>query len=235
MSKANYEALLTEIEAIPEAEIKQPNMPIDKFLQEAANLEVWSKNDVETLTNVGVTQATFDALPIRTGALRYAQSAWMKDRYSKEEARQEWDTQSPIAVELKNELEHAFRFAFRLRPDLLNKVKAIEEGTGNEDLVQDLSDLSVLGKANQPLLEAIAFDVAKLDTAATMSSDMSALLAAMNGERAENNSAKTARDKAYTLLKNAVDEIREAGKYVFWKDSNKLKGYVSQYRKQWAS
>ena len=70
-------------------------------------------------------------------------------------------------------------------------------------MIQDLSDLSVLGKANQPLL------------------------AAMNGERAENNSAKTIRDKAYTLLKKAVDEIREAGKYVFWKNPDRLKGYYS--------
>jgi len=235
MSKEHFDALAAEIEAITVAETKQPNMPIDRFLQEAANLDVWSKGDVATLINIGVAQATFDALPIRAGALRYAQSAWMKDRYSKEEARQEWDTQSPVALELKNELEHAFRFAFRHRPDLLNKVKAIEAGTGNEDMVQDLSDLSVLGKANLPLLTAIAFDATKLDTAETMSSDMSALLAAMNGERAENNSAKTTRDKAFTLLKNAVDEIREAGKYVFWKDPDRLKGYYSQYRKQWAS
>ena len=227
MSKQNYDALLAEIEAISEAETKIPNMPIDKFSQEAANLEVWSKDDVAALTTVGVAQATFDSIIPKIDALRYAQSTWMKDRYSKEEARQEWDTESPVALELKNELEHAFRFAFRQRPDLLNKVKAIEEGSGNEDLIQDLSDLSVLGKANQPLLEAIALDVTKLDTAATMSSDMSALLAAMNGERAENNSAKTIRDKAYTLLKKSVDEIREAGKYVFWKNPDRLKGYYS--------
>ena len=25
--------------------------------------------------------------------------------------------------------------------------------------------------------------------------------------------------------------VREAGKYVFWKDPQRLKGYVSQYRK----
>lgn len=203
MSKQNYDALLAEIEAIPEAETKIPNMPIDKFSQEAANLEVWSTDDVAALTTVGVAQATFDSIIPKIDALRYAQSTWMKDRYSKEEARQEWDTESPIALELKNELEHAFRFAFRQRPDLLNKVKAIEEGSGNEDLIQDLSDLSVLGKANQPLL------------------------AAMNGERAENNSAKTIRDKAYTLLKKAVGEIREAGKYVFWKNPDRLKGYYS--------
>ncbi|MBR09744.1 MAG: hypothetical protein CMP48_18920 [Rickettsiales bacterium] len=229
MSKSNYDALLAEIEAIPEAEVKQPNMPIDAFLQEAADLEVWCKEDIPKLTAVGIPKAVFDSLPVRTGALRYAQSVWSKDRYSQEEARQEWDQKSPIAIGLKDELEHAYRFAFRKRPDLLSKVQAIEEGTGNADLVQDLSDLAVLGKANLPLVKVVGINAAKLAEAETMSTEMSGLLAAMNGERAESGEGKIIRDKAYTLLKNAVDEIREAGKFVFWKDSNKLKGYKSAY------
>ncbi|MEQ9307766.1 MAG: hypothetical protein RJQ14_27900 [Marinoscillum sp.] len=66
-----------------------------------------------------------------------------------------------------------------------------------------------------------------LDTAESMCSEMSGLLAAMNGERAVNNSSKTTRDKAYTFLKRAMDEIREAGKYVFWKNPDKLQWYYS--------
>ncbi|MBU2885824.1 hypothetical protein KO507_08630 [Gilvimarinus agarilyticus] len=229
MSKDSYEAVLPEIEAISDADTKLPNMPIDKYAQEAANLEVWSLGDIPALTPVGVPQATFDALPVRTDALRYAQSVWMKDRYGREEARQQWDTESPLAITLKNELEHAFRYGFRKRPDLLAKVQVIEEGTGNEDLVQDLSDLSVLGKDNLDLLTQAGVTAEKLDEAATKSTEMSALLAATTGEAAENNSAKIQRDKAYTLLKQAVDEIRAAGKFVFWKDEKRLKGYKSEH------
>ncbi|SHK88754.1 hypothetical protein SAMN04488028_110126 [Reichenbachiella agariperforans] len=229
MSKDSYDALLPEIEAISDADTKIPNMPIDKYAQEAANLEVWSLGDIPELTPVGVPQSTFDALPARTGALRHAQSVWMKDRYGREEARHQWDTESPLVIKLKNELEHAFRYGFRKRPDLLAKVQVIEEGTGNEDLVQDLSDLSVLGKNNLDLLTSIGVTAEKLDEAATKSAEMSALLAATTGEAAENNSAKILRDKAYTLLKQAVDEIRAAGKFVFWKDAKRLKGYRSAY------
>ena len=232
MSRENHEALLPEIEAIEDADVKTPNMPVDVYLQEASDLEVWSKEDQSKLTAVGVAQAVFDGLLTRVGALRHAQSLWMKERYSKEEATQEWDQKSPDAIALKDELEHAFRFAFRKRPDLLTKVQAIEEGSGNADLVQDLSDLSVLGKANLPLLEAINLDTAKLDTAETMSNEMSTLLATMNGERTSNNAAKVIRDKAYTYLKASVDEIREAGKYVFWKDKTRLKGYRSEYHRR---
>ncbi len=45
MSKAQFDALLPEIEAISDAETLTPNMPVDKFVQEAADMEVWSKTD----------------------------------------------------------------------------------------------------------------------------------------------------------------------------------------------
>lgn len=227
MSKESYEALQPEIEAIPAAAIKIPNMPIDKFVQEAANLKVWSAEDQPVLLAVGVPQATFDALEPRTGALRHIQSVWLKDHHGQEEARREWNEKSPAASELKDELEHAFRYAFRHRPDLLSKVQVIEKGSGHADLVQDLSDLAVLGNANLPLLTGIAFDTTKLATSSTMSGVLSELLARMNGERADLSNTKILRDKAYTLLKNTMDEIREAGKYAFWKDKQRQKGYKS--------
>ena len=37
------------------------------------------------------------------------------------------------------------------------------------------------------------------------------------------------RDKAYTHLKQAVDEVRECGHYVFWRNEARLKGYSSRY------
>jgi hypothetical protein len=39
-------------------------------------------------------------------------------------------------------------------------------------------------------------------------------------------------DKAYTHMKVLVDEIREAGKYVFRNNKNRLKGYSSDYWKK---
>ena len=229
MSKDNFDALKPEMDAIPDNEVKTPNMPVDKYVQESADLVVWSKEDQPKLEAVGVPTASFTRLPVAEGALRYAQSIWNKERYSQEEATRQWNEEAPVADDLRNELEHSFRYAFRTRPDLLSRVAAIEDGTGNADMLQDLSDLSVLGKANLPLLQAISFDETKLDTAAALSDSLSDVLATMNGERTDPNQAKRTRDRAYTLLKNVVDEIREAGKFVFWKDDKRRKGYYSRY------
>jgi hypothetical protein len=48
-------------------------------------------------------------------------------------------------------------------------------------------------------------------------------------ENVEQNAYKIIRDKAYAHLKELVDEIREAGKYVFRNNKNRLKGYSSDY------
>ncbi|MCV9385291.1 hypothetical protein [Reichenbachiella ulvae] len=229
MSKETYDAMLPVVEAISAADILNPNMPIDTFVQEAKNLKIWSASDQERLVKVGTPVEYFDELLLRADALAFSQSLWMKDQYSREEARQEWEQKEESAYELKNRLEHAFRFAFRSRPELLKKVQVIEEGSGHVDMLQDLSDLSVLGTANLPLLEAINFDTELLTQASTTSSEMGVLLAQVNGERQDNNSAKRTRDRFYTHLKHAVDEIRKAGKYVCWQEPDRLKGYKSRY------
>ena len=101
-------------------------------------------------------------------------------------------------------------------------------------MMKDLNDLSLLGKDNTRLLEAINFDLSLLDKAAQTSGEMAVLLDEMNRntERYEHSEAKKIRDQAYTHLKEAVDEILETGRYVFRQDKSHLKKYASEYRRQ---
>ena len=62
--------------------------------------------------------------------------------------------------------------------------------------------------------------------------ELSVVLAKANGETGNNVGAKDVHDKAYTYMKMAVDEIRAKGQYVFWRDEDRKKGYVSQYLKR---
>jgi hypothetical protein len=161
--------------------------------------------------------------------LRYAQSVWNKDRYSQEEAQKIWNEQSPDAYDLRDQLLHSFRFAYRNREDLIAKVSAITDGSGHADMIQDLSDLATLGTENQTELTAIKFDKSLLATAATQADDMAVVLARANGEKGDDSNSRILRDRAFTHLKEAVDEVRATGKYVFWKDKQKHKGYISGY------
>ena len=127
---------------------------------------------------------------------------------------------------------HDYTFAFRKDPDLFRKVQTIREGGSNADMLQDLSDLSVLGKENTDLLKGIGFDLKLLSEAAQKANDLAVVLANANGEAGDDDQAKELRDKAYTYMTLAVDEIRTTGQYVFWRDEDRKKGYVSSYFKR---
>lgn len=227
----DYNELLPVITAIKPADVKTPNMPVDVFVQEAENLYHWCKDDQQSLTRAGLNWNFVTSLQIRSGACREAQSIWNKERNTREESEQAWKEEAPAAFDLRNQLIHTFRFAFRKYEGLLARVDEIAQGDSNSDMVQDLNDLAVLGKANAELLTAIGFDLTLLDLAADLSDRMGDLLGATNGERKSVSEAMQLRDKAFTYLKQAVDEIRECGKFAFWRNPDRLKGYVSDYHK----
>lgn len=229
----DYNAKLDVIQSIPDEEVQTPTIPVDVALQEAEDLHHWSSDDAAELAVVGITTDMIDDLPVRAGACREAQSIWNKDYRSQQEAQKEWAEQAPEAYAFRNDLLASLRFAFREDDALLSRVNAITEGSGHADMIQDLNDIAVLGRENTRLLTAIAFDLTQLDRAATRADELANLLAEANGDKADPNESKVIRDKAYTYMKELVDEIREAGKYVFRNNKNRLKGYSSGYwRKQ---
>ena len=232
MSKDNFIAKQSEIAAIRDEDVKQPNMTVGEAVQEAENLAEWCKDDQAALTKAGLDWALVEDLPIRAGACRYTQSVWARESQSREDAQNEWKAKSPAAFALRDELLHHFSFAFRNDPLLVSKVQTIREGGSKADMLQDLSDLSVLGKESTDLLKKIGLDLKLLDEAADTSEYLSVVLAKSNGETGDDDHAKKMRDKAYTYMKQAVDEIRNTGQYVFWRDEDRRKGYVSQYHKR---
>lgn len=230
MSSTNdYQALLPTLTAMQPNDVLVPNVPIDVFVQEAENLYHWCLDDQEPLTRAGLDWNLVLALPVRAGACREAQSRWIKERNTRQKAEQAWKEEAPAAFDLRDQLVHNFRFAFRKFDGLLARVDEIAQGDTGSDMVQDLNDLAVLGQSNVDLLTAIQFDLKQLDAAATLSERMGDLLGATNGERRKDSEAMRTRDQAFTYLKQAVDEVREHGKFVFWRNPERLQGYVSEH------
>lgn len=232
--KNDLEQVMDALLAIPKDEVKKPNIPVSIYVQEAVNLAVWSNEDKENLINVGLDSTLIDDLKIRAGACRDAQSNWVKDYKAMKEAEREWLKKAPDAFKLRDRLIDDFRYAYRKDDSVLSKVAIIADGTSREDMLQDLNDLSVLGKANIAPLEAVKFDLSKLDLAAETVNEMSNLLASAKGENGASEQLDI-RNRSYTYLKQAVDELRAAGKYVFAEDESRFIGYRSEFLKKYRS
>ena len=150
----------------------------------------------------------------------------MRDR---DEAEREWNEKSPDAYEYRDDMLAAMRYAFRNDESLLAKVSRITDGYGHADMIQDLNDAAVLMRENSEISKAIGKDETFWEKGAQLSDEMSDLRARANGEKYEDNHSKLLRDQMYTLLKQAVDEVKECGKYVFRKNDERLQGYYSRY------
>jgi len=228
-SASDYNELLPLIQAINPEQVLTPTMPVDVYVQEVENLYHWCVDDQAALIGAGLDWNLAAGLPARAGACREAQSLWIKERNVRKQAEQDWKDQSPAAFDLRNQLIHTYRYAFRKDQGLLDRVEEIAQGDTNSDMVQDLNDLSVLGKAHLDLLSPIRDMPELINKAADMADHMGDLLGATNGERQMDSEAMVIRDKAFTFLKQAVDEVRECGKFVFWRNADRAAGYASDY------
>jgi hypothetical protein len=225
-----YNMKLEVIKAIPDDQIKNPNsIPVEIYIQEAEHLLAWCQEDKDELTASGLDWTVVEDLPVRCGALREAESNWIKERYTREEAEQLWLLESPKGYDLRNLIVHNFYYAFQDSPSLIQKVNTILEGTTHAGMIQALNNFSVLGRDNQELLTSIGFDLTLLDLAAQKSDELAPIYAAAYRDREELSEFKKIRDQAFTHVKEAVDLIRKCGKFVFWRNATRLKGYRSNY------
>jgi hypothetical protein len=118
---------------------------------------------------------------------------------------------------------HDFQYAFRNSPDLMKTVALIKKGSSNAMKIQSLFELSALGKKNSELLTAIQFDIGLLDSAHEAAETLASLLAGVHNEKNATNETLDFRNRSFSYLKMAVDEIRKCGKYIFWKDEIKMR------------
>ena len=226
----SYQKKLEVLTAIPDDQIIAPsNIPVETYVQEAKRLYHWCQQDQAELTARGLSWELVEDLPVRSGALMEAESRWNAQRFLRKEAGKKWALESPEIYDLKNNLLHEFRFAYRKDEWLTGRVKAIAESSGHADMLQDLNDLAVLGKENPDPLTAISFDTALLDRAAQLADEKGSLWAEASCDRAGYKEVKKIRDQAFSHLKQAVDEIREYGQHVFWRNEARLIGYRSAY------
>ncbi|MBW2277453.1 MAG: hypothetical protein JRF63_08175, partial [Deltaproteobacteria bacterium] len=219
-------------EALPADKVRRPGIPMEEFLQEAENLCEWCQADKAKLEAAGLVWYRVEELPVLTGAAREAESRWFEKRFAKQEAQRQWQKAAPGVFDLRNQILHSMRYAYRNEPNLLSRVSEITGGSGNADMIQDLNDAAVLGREHTELLVAIGFDLEKLDHAAELSAKLAELLAVATSETMGDSAVRDLRDRAYTLLKLVVDEIRTSGRYVFWRDPDRRIGYQSAYHRR---
>lgn len=220
------------MKALAANEVQTPNMPVNVAAQEAEDQYNVAMIYQEQLATAGVAPLAITLLLTQANALREAEAQWRTTYNSEQEDVKNWEDQAPAGYALKKDLSAAFHFAYRKDTRVLSKVREIGKGTGDDDMIQDLLEYAVLGQANPTQLASINFDMAKLDTATTLSETLSTLLAKSIGDKKTQHLLKDVRDRAFTIMKETLDYIRDAGKYVFNDQPDISKLFTSDYKRK---
>eukprot|EP01029_Cantina_marsupialis_P024240 TRINITY_DN617_c4_g1_i1.p1 TRINITY_DN617_c4_g1~~TRINITY_DN617_c4_g1_i1.p1 ORF type:complete len:248 (-),score=21.47 TRINITY_DN617_c4_g1_i1:170-913(-) len=220
------------IEAILLEKVIPITMPVNVLVREAIDMSRCARVDIKALTGINYTIEKVVDVELRAKACQDAESLWLEENHCANTAEESWAVLRDEVNEAKFETIHTFKYAYRDDANVLAALAAVSEGASHADALQDLSDLVVIGKKHSEPLEAINYDLTKLDALAKLGQDASDALAIANEHRLRGSEAKVYRDKAYTYLKEGFDELRAAGKFLFHKNPKKLKGYVSRYWKK---
>jgi len=214
-------------------QIISPTTPVNITIGEAGELHQNALEDKKELLAKGLSEDSINELTPRAKFLQEKQSAWTAVYQSALTSTHEWEAKIKEASLLQRELKYDFQFAYRNNPDILKKLQNILDGNSHMDLIQDMSDYPAFAKQYPEPLEAILFDTTKTERAERLSHELLDLMNMVDGvKNSKNRPEKQMRDRAYTYLKQLVDEIRDYGKYAFWYDEDKQKRYSSEYQRK---
>lgn len=223
---------LAELKNIAFDQLKTCRIPVGIYLHEADRLYTRLLLDVSQLTQAGMLELMATELWHRKELLRNAELVWQEHANQRQAAMQGWKTAAQEMHAFYTDLLHQMTFAYREDEELLMRLSTLKRKQSHAQVIQGLSNLYVLGKARQEPLTAIGFDMGRLDQAAAMADRLAGVYATANVYRRCENDEKVTRDKAFTLLKEVVDEVRHYGRFVFRNQPGKARAYASQYRRE---
>jgi hypothetical protein len=157
--------------------------------------------------------------------LRLSESQFQALRSTQRDAFLAFETLGAEAAAIKIRLLRTFDLRFVKDPEGRKVVSAIRVGTGDPDLVQDLSDILLLSDKHADYLAQCprgeAADVARLRVLSPM---LSHLLAA-KGISEEAMAARRLRDGAYALVVQTESRLRTGATY-WYEGTEKMKDYA---------
>ncbi|RUT78280.1 hypothetical protein DLK05_09420 [Ancylomarina longa] len=207
-------------------------MPFEIYIYEAERLHTRASTDIAQLRHVGMPTDLLDKLSTRIKALRRANLNWVELTNDKKLARETWKAEAPGLLNLRKSLIENMQFAYRNNADLLNILVKIKNHHTMAEFCLDLARLAALGKKNPEPLETIHFNLDLCDEAIQKSERMTELRINIDGKMYIPNNILMIRNKAFTLLKECVDEIRSYGKFVFRDNPELAKAYRSQHHRE---
>jgi hypothetical protein len=215
-----------DIEAVKPDEIVGIGMSHRIYLQESIKVTGFYKQYKAELEAGGMDFKKVEQMILYHGAARQLYSDGFTLAGVSGAKRKVWEKAYSEAEELTDDVKAGMQYAFRGDQTLLDKIVEIGEGNSIADFIQDCNDFATIGRNNSELLQAIGYDMKQVERLAELAVILGEQYADANVERSESPEQTLLRDKAFTLFKNAIDELNAQARYIFRGDKVKASKFI---------
>lgn len=223
--------LKERIMKIPEKLVLEPNIPVGVFIQETYNIYTFARHDKKLLCAKGLNWTIVENIPDRITLLRDTEAEWWNVRYGTSPLQEEYNTWIQLAQKTKDELMEALKYAFRENKSQLTVLENIDKVQGDEDLdlTFDLQALARMADRYKNNLISVGTDQQLFKDLKACKEKIPDLVSRIGFEIVTNKMKLSERNRAYTFLLVALDEIRKCAHYALRHNRKRLKGYASEY------
>ncbi|XXY52221.1 ATPase [Sorangium sp. So ce269] len=231
LSAAREAELLREAESLGDNTVVFPGKLARRVIW-SSRIQLAAERDAADLVRTpfpedepALTREEIHALRDKIELLRATQSRWQAAQQRQEQAVAMFKGPAAEAALHRQALLRFFDLRFRKSPEGQKRLMAIRAGSGDADLVQDVSDLLLLCSEHAEALHKAPRGEA--DAAARLR-ELSPLLARMLADKTlspEAQRSRKLRDAAYTLVVHAERRLRAAAEY-WYAGTDKMKDYA---------
>ncbi|WP_437934709.1 ATPase [Sorangium sp. So ce341] len=231
LSAAREAELLREAESVGDNTVVFPGKLARRVVW-ASRIQLAAERDAADLVRTPfpedeppLTREEIRALRDKIELLRAMQSRWQAAQQRQQQAAATFAKPAAEAALHRQTLLRFFDLRFKKSPEGQKRLMAIRAGSGDADLIQDVSDLLLLCSEHAEALHKAPRGEA--DAAARLR-ELSPLLARMLADKTlspEAQRSRKLRDAAYTLVVHAERKLRAAAEY-WYAGTDKMKDYA---------
>lgn len=224
-----YEENIDKIMSIESNKTIKSTIPHKIVISESQELKIVLDEDVDALTARGLNPLIQEELSKKIAAYTYAVALCELNTQNNSSIQLNWNSKKEESYALKKKIIHEMEFAFSEKPQALKQLAEVKKGKSHKEMLINLLELEIIGRGYADLLRKTYFDFSLLEKLKTLQKEVTRAYADMKLHGNQINNTVVVRDKAYTWLKETINEIRKYGKFVFSNDPNRLKYYKCEY------
>lgn len=222
-------------ESIPDEKTLVPNMPVGVFAQEAYSIYKYAMADRTTLERVGLDWRMVQELPARIDLLREREADWWEARFTREFEEIEHEKAILRGDAIREKLLRDIKFALHGEDKFDEIIEKLKESEDLAEYLIEFRAVEFLAEKNKDLLKTVGADLALIDELREVQQDLRTYHLGAITKGQNDRRRKCSRNKAYTFLRAALEELRRCAEHALWDNPERLKGYQSQYFKRSSS